>query len=579
MDKYWELKERFPKDFAVFAKEYGEITAQLLWNRNIKTKKEIENFFEANFDNALHDPFLFKNMEQAIVLTIQHIKAENKIVIYGDYDADGVTASALLVEILRILRAEVDVYIPHRVVEGYGLNKKALETIAADKTKLIITVDGGIRNKEEAKLAKELGMDVIITDHHLASSKKEEMPDCLIVNPILEDEVYPYKKLAGVGVAFKFASALIAHSKLEENDKFRLQKRLLDLVAIGTVADIVELMGENRVLVKAGLKALSQTRRLGLVELLKVIKLNNNDDLDTWNIGFQIAPRLNAAGRMGRANTAFDLLLVSDDEKAKDLAEFLNISNAKRQQLTEEISQAIDNQVDIKSKDKIIIGVCSDKQCDENKDSGQGVIGLVAGRIQNKYYLPTLVITRDENGYKGSGRSIPEFNLAKAVESCGELLTKYGGHPMACGFSLKAENLDKFKSKLTGIANKALGKLDLKPKIMVEAELKLKEIDEEIMIGLDKMAPFGASNAKPIFMTKNVEIVDILQMGADGQHLKFRLAQNNSGTINALAFNQASKWQSFKISDEIDIAYYLDRNEFNGKSEIQMKVVDIKNSD
>jgi single-stranded-DNA-specific exonuclease len=576
MNKYWEIKTKFPKNFDVVEKTYGKVIAQLLWSRGIKDEKSIKNFFNANFNNDLHDPFLFRDMEQAIELTIGHIKNQNKITVFGDYDADGVTASALLIEILRILRADVDVYLPHRVVEGYGLNNEAINTIVEDGTKLIITVDGGIRNKAEVETAKQLGIDIIITDHHPASSKAKELPQCLIINPVLENEKYPYKKLAGVGVAFKFATALIMRSKLSEEDKIKLQTRLLDLLAIGTVADMVEILGENRVLVKAGLDFMNQSNRIGLKELLDVSNLKNNSKLDTWNIGFQIAPRLNAAGRMGRANTAFDLLITSDKNKAKELAERLNVRNIERQQQTEEICDAIDRQVDMNSGNKIIIGVCPGEKCDEDNDSGQGVVGLVAGRIQSKYYLPTLVITKDKKGYKGSGRSIPEFNLAKAVESCQEYLEKYGGHPMACGFSLKTENLDKFKEKLTNIANKALNGIDLKPKVIIDTEINLNDINETLMLEIDKIAPFGSGNPKPIFMSMSVKIVDILKMGMNGQHVKFRLIQDDSNSINALAFNQTEKWQDFKIGDEVNIAYYLDRNEFNGKCEVQMKVIDIK---
>ncbi len=576
MDKKWEVSERFPEDFGIKNRSFNEIILQLLWNRGLKDGKNIHSFLVPDLDHDLIDPLEFRNMSAAVDLLIKHIKNQGKITVYGDYDADGVTAAALMVETLGILRADVEVYIPHRVAEGYGLNVDAVEKIAESGTKIIVTVDGGIRGREEVGRARELGLDILITDHHPAPVDKADWPDCLIVNPVIEGESYPYPHLAGVGVAYKLAVALIRRSKLTESDKEKLEERILDLVAIGTVADCVNILGENRTLVKYGLEVLNDTKRTGLSELVKVARLKNNRSLDTWNIGFQIAPRLNAAGRMGRANTAYELLVTRDIDEAVALAARLSERNIDRQRQTEEITAAVIEQIGEDTKDRIIIGVCPENQSEDIEDWNEGVIGLVAGRIASRYYLPTLVITKTADGYKGSGRSIQEFNLAEAIEQCSSLLAKYGGHPMACGFSLSADRLDAFKKKLTAIANKALGDLDLRPKINIEVAVPLKDWDLPLLEQIESFAPFGQKNERPLFVSYGVMIADILRMGVDGQHLKLRLKDEESGLVTALGFGQSETWSHLQTGDKIDIVYYVEINEFNGRREPQLKIVDIK---
>ena len=556
-------------DFKRQHENYPPIVLQLLKNRQIESPEEIRQYLEPDFDKDCNDPFLFQKMEEAVALIIKHIKAQNRIVVYGDYDADGVTASAVMVEILEIFKAQVGVYLPERVSEGYGLNKEALDSIVKEGTKLIITVDGGIRNKAEVDYAKEKGLEVIITDHHVAPEKEADLPQCLILNAQLEKETYPFKYLAGVGTSFKLAKALISKAKLEPEHKKRLEERLLDLVAIGTVADMVPLWGENRILVKQGLTILNSTKRPGLRELTKISNIPNNRQINSWNIGFQLAPRLNAAGRIDHANTAYQLLAAKDNREAHKLASGLNISNGERQDITVDLVEKVKAQV--KPEDKIIIGICGL----EDEKWNEGVIGLVAGKIANKYYRPTLVITKTEDGYKGSGRGIPEFNIISAIEASKDFLEKYGGHPMACGFSLKEEKLAGFLETIRKIANEILRDVDLNPKINIDAEIDLAELDEELMNILEMFEPFGKDNERPVFCSRGVQVMDINLMGFDQQHIKFRLKSENSRVISALGFGQTKKWQDCKIGDLIDIAYYLEVNEFNNKREIQMKIVDI----
>ncbi|MFH1523102.1 MAG: single-stranded-DNA-specific exonuclease RecJ [Patescibacteria group bacterium] len=566
-NKVWQVMPKISENLRKKYPEINQVVLQLLFNRGITKKDEIEKFLNPS-NNDLHDPFLFIDMERAVKLIIKHIKAQNKIVIYGDYDADGVTAAALLYEVLEILKAKVDVYIPDRVSEGYGLNKKAIDEITKKGTKLIITVDGGIRNKEEVEQAKIKGVEVVITDHHPPPESKKDYPDCLIIDSLTKREEYPFKKLAGVGVAFKLAIAIVSKSKLSKKDKKKIEEKVLDLVAIGTIADCVSLTGENRILVKRGLDFLNNTKRLGLKELIEVAQIKR-ENLDAWNVGWQIGPRLNAAGRMEHANTAYELLITKNKGKAEVLARRLNDRNIERQSITEEIVEKIEKQINLKKDDKIIIGVCPK----EDEAWNEGVVGLVAGRICEKYYLPTLIITKAEGGYKGSGRSIDEFNLAIAVEDSEELLDKYGGHPAACGFCLEKKNLGKFIERIKKYANKKLAGIDLRPKLEIDSELEFSEINNELVEAIEKFEPFGEGNPRQKFVSRNILIRDVINMGIDSQHVKFRLDNG----LWALAFGQAENYKDLKIGDKVDIVYYVEENRFNGKVNLQLKIIDIKN--
>lgn len=549
--------------------DINKIILQILFNRGLCQKDEIDYFLNSEYKKNISDPFLFSHMQSAVELIIEHIKNKNKIYIYGDYDADGVTSAAVLYETLSILKARMEIYIPDRVTEGYGLNLKAIDEISGSGAKLIITVDGGIRNKEEVAYAQALGLDIIITDHHVPP-RKENLPQCLIINPLAESENYPFKKLAGVGVAFQLARALILRSTLNDEIKEKLEENILDLAAIGTVADCVSLLGENRLLVKKGLEILNKKKRTGILELIKAAELNLDKEMDVWNIGFQIGPRLNAAGRMDHANTAFELLVTKDTAEAGVLAKNLNEKNTDRQRFTEDILKEVEKQ--IKENDKIIIGICP-----AGDDIWQeGVIGLVAGRLSEKYYKPALVITRTDEGYKGSGRSIAEFNIIEAITECAELLDKFGGHPSACGFSFFEKNLAIFIERMKKIAEEKLNNIDLRPKIIIDCEIELDEISEELALEIKRLAPFGEDNDRPKFISKNLQIMDIIKIGLSGQHLKLKLKTDNSNFFSALGFWQAEKWDGLRIGDTIDIVYNIDLNEFNGRREAQMKIIDIK---
>ncbi|MDD4271893.1 MAG: single-stranded-DNA-specific exonuclease RecJ [Patescibacteria group bacterium] len=573
MTSKWEIKPIVPDDFIKKNPEYNKIILQLLFNRHLIEKPEIELFFKPD-KMSLSDPFLLKDMKAAAALAIKHIKEQNLIVVYGDFDADGVTATATLVEILNIFKAKTGVYIPGRTSEGYGLNKKAIAELIKIGAKLIITVDNGIRNKEEAAYAKSLGLDVIITDHHEPPPDKNDWPDCLIINPKAED--YAYKSLAGVGVAFKFVQGLIKLSKLDEQLKNKLAEKVLDLVAIGTVADMVSLLGENRTLVSQGLKIINQGKRLGVAELIKIAQANGNaKKINSFTIGWQISPRLNAAGRLDHANTAYELLVTKDKNEAQAIAKKLNIKNSERQKITEDITAYCRKVVEEKMLgDKILI-VCSPNiESASGEAWPEGVVGLVAGRLCEAYARPVLAITKIKNEIKGSGRSIDEFNIMEAIESSGKYLEKFGGHAAACGFTLKSrEDLKGFMREMKKIVNKALAKVELAPKILIEAEIDLPDINDELLEALEKFEPYGEDNDKPKFLSRGMQIMDKMNMGANAQHIKFRF-----GSIWAVAFSQAENLKEFKIGDKVDAVYYLEFNEFNGRRAAQMKIVDIKNS-
>lgn len=603
--KQWQL---FPEASSDFLREYPEINSvllQLLFNRGLKNKIDINAFLKGelavdkvlligdNPEQSFYDPFLFKNMTAVVERIITHIKQGNPIVVYGDYDADGVTASVILLETLKILHATVEVYLPDRVGEGYGLNKVAINQIVAQGFKLLITVDNGIRNHEEIAYAKSQGLEIIVTDHHVLPEEAKDLPDCLYIDPADKNENYPWPYLAGVGVAFKLITALLFKATLPEKQKQLILEKSLDLVAVGTIADMVSLLGENRLLVKSGLKILNASKRLGLNELIKVSKINSGRPLEAWNVGWQIGPRLNAASRLSHANSAFALLTTTDQAEAEEIATELNQRNISRQQITEEIISQVELQIDKDNLPNLIIGLAGEDQI-----WNEGVIGLVAGKIAEKYYRPTLIITRlieeaefdpiskklvpKKVAFKGSGRSVEEFNLIHAIEDCADNLDKFGGHPMACGFSVKSEEtLNKFIVQIKKLAEEGITKLALIPKLKIEAVLDFSLINLALADTINSLAPYGQNNPQPRFVSYGLRIDDITTMGFENQHIKIRVSQVDEATKNvqafwALAFGGANNYKEYQIGDRIDLVYHLEVNDFNGRREPQLKMIDIK---
>jgi len=431
MDKKWVLAKPISLEFQKKFPEVPNLILQLLFNRGLKQQKQIDAFLNPDYGQDVLDPFLFPDMEKAVERIYQAVANKEKITIHGDYDADGVSSTVLIADILQQLKVDFNIYIPHRDKEGYGLNKKTVNYLAEKKTNLIITVDCAISNYEEVELAKAKGIDVIITDHH---SSPPKLPKAFaIINPKVEKCNYSFQGLSGVGVAFKLAQAVIAKDK---NNVFApgYEKWLLDLVAIGTVADVMPLLEENRALVKYGLIVLNKTRRKGLKALAEkagVFPVKEKDLINSENIGYVLAPRINAAGRMDHANTAYELLVSDKSQEISELVDNLEKTNQQRQRLTEKIMTEIRSQIKDVDKEYIIIA--------SGKDWPLGVIGLAAGRIKDEYNRPVLIISKQAKKTVGSGRSIDEFNLIADLGELESYFDTYGGHPGAAGFSLKSK--------------------------------------------------------------------------------------------------------------------------------------------
>lgn len=569
LEKIWRLATPIPPEFVHHLPNFHPLLLQLLYNRNIKTKNAITKFFTPDYRSGLYDPFQIKNMKKALGRIFKAIQKKEKMVIYGDYDADGITATTLLYKTLKFLGGKnLDTYIPHRRKEGYGLNKKVVQKLGREKTNLIITVDCGISNLRQIALARRLGMDVIITDHHQISSRLP--PALAILNVRQKDDHYPFKDLAGVGIAFKLAQALLKKDELHSAlAREAFEKWLLDLVAIGTVADLCPLLDENRTLVKYGLIILNQSKRRGLKNLFLAAGLNPKiSPLDTYNIGFQIAPRLNAAGRIFHADMAFNLLLTESEQEATQLATSLEKTNRERQKLTLTILQEAQEQIgEIKGKRVLLAS---------HPSWSLGIAGLVAGRICDQYSRPTLIIERGEKKSRGSARSIEVFNITAALAQCKELLLRYGGHKTAAGFSLKTAKISLLYEKLEKIAQTKIKPDDLKPTLEIEANFDLQEINWEIFEQIESFQPFGEANPVPKFLAQKVLVKEIRGIGAENKHLKLTLQDKGGRTFAAIGFGLGNWVYKLIPGNTIDLVYELAIDEWNGSKKLQIKIIDLR---
>jgi single-stranded-DNA-specific exonuclease len=535
---------------------------QLLSNRGITTQEDAEEFILPDYQQDQHDPLLFRDMQKAVDRIRHAVDHKEKIVVHGDYDADGVCGSTVMYTILKAIGAQVEVYLPHRDTEGYGLNMHTVQMLADTKTNLIITVDCGISNAPEVAKAVELGMDVIVTDHH---SEPPELPSkaLAILNPKISAETYPFKYLAGVGVAFKVAQALARAFAL--GDAF--EKWLLDVVAISTITDCVPLVGENRLFVRYGLVVLRKNRRVGLRQLFAAMGV---DPLTTnaETIAFKIGPHINAAGRVKHANIAFELLIEESEETAAQMAQELCKTNRSRQQLSEKMAQEALLQAE-QQKDEYVIIV-------ESQDWPVGLVGLVAGRVSSRYHRPTFVVTKMGGEIVGSGRSVEQFDLVQALQSVPEVFSKYGGHPMACGFSLKSEaSFDQFKEHMRKRAKELLANVDLVKTLNIDAECLLPNVDWTLIDIVNQCAPYGEGNREPVFVSRGVVIEEISAVGKTKSHLRMTVSQH--GTRRPCIGFSRGEWASeLRIGQEIDVAYQIGVNEWNGHRDIQLVVKDIQ---
>jgi single-stranded-DNA-specific exonuclease len=539
------------------------VLRQILFNRGLIEPADVQAFLEGRYLSST-DPFLLADMDKAVARVQQAIANEEMIVVYGDFDADGVTSTVLLVQALRGLglpRSQVVPYIPDRVDEGYGLNHEALAELKARRAGLVISVDCGIRSVAEVEQAQANGLDMIITDHH--SLGRDLPPAQAIINPKRPDSRYPEKALAGVGIAFKLAQAL--RLTMPQQAQFS-DEDLLDLVAIGTVADLAPLKGENRKLVLDGLAVLNQARRPGVAALAQVSGLRPGR-MTAESIGFGLGPRINAAGRLAHAYTAAKLLSANNNIMANQLAQELNSLNKKRQQLTADLSALAEAMID---PDAFILIAA---------DEGflSGIVGLVASRLAERNYRPAIVIEKGETESRASCRSIPEFHITEALDETADLLMRHGGHAQAAGFTVANENLEPFTERITGIAERQLADQTLYPKISIDAEIPLTAVDWALHDSMAQLEPTGYANATPIFLSRGVEVIHHRQVGREGNHLQLRLSSGGNGSsriLPAIAFGQGT-WASM-MPQYVDLVYSIGVNEWNGRRDLQLMVQDLR---
>ena len=567
MNKKWKIAEKISDDLQDKFPEIDPVVLQLLYNRGLLDQDSIDRFLGPDYKSDQHDPYLFRDMSKAVEIIYKTISEGKKICIYGDYDADGVSSTSLLHLTLKRIGAEnIHIHIPNRLSEGYGIKEKAINELIKSKTDLIISVDCGITAVEEIKKARDAQIKVIVTDHHLPADKLPEA-DALIV-PTVKGDKYPFKKLAGVGVAFKLAQALLR--KGEGNEAF--EKWLLDLVAIGTVADVVPLLGENRTLVKWGLLVLNKTQRPGLRELIDSISAKGT--LTTYNIGYQIAPRINAAGRMEHANTAYELLVTDDEMEAIAITNDLNKKNTTRQKTTEEMMKISLGQIgEPKDSEKILFS--------QYDGWSAGLVGLAAGKLSDKFSRPVIVFGKMGDKYVGSGRSIEELNIVEALHECREFIEEFGGHEQACGLTIVGEdNYKKFVAKMAKVVASKLKGVKLQPSIQVETEIRLGDANWDLVDSMAKFEPFGEGNKEPVFMAKKLEVLDRDVIGSTGKHLRFYLKDKSIDKGKKfLAFNKVAEWGKIKIGDTVDGVFTVSVNEWNGNREIEFKLIDLKNNE
>jgi single-stranded-DNA-specific exonuclease len=551
-NQQWQILPPAPDEY-LHASGISPVIAQLLYDRGVKPE-EIELFLTA--DHRLEgNPFLLPDMSRAVSRIYKALLSEEKIAIYGDFDVDGITATAILVEGLSWLGGKVIPYIPDRFSEGHGLRLEAIEKLHNQGISLIITVDCGVSNLKEAKQAQEMEIDMIITDHHVPSAT---LPQAVaVIDPKRKDSCYPYSELAGVGVTFKLLQALFhRHRKEKSLTKF------LDLVALGTVADLVPLIGENRYLVKEGLRMLNNTQRIGIQEMVKLTRLEPSK-LDTESISWVLGPRLNAAGRIDNASASYRLLTTCLPEEAHLLAIELEEKNAERQKLTSEVLDKVKENLATKMHLPLLI------EGDENYPIG--IIGLVAGRLVDKFYKPAIILNLGSELCQGSSRSIPEFDLVAALEECQDLLTSFGGHPLAAGFTVVRQNLAKLEERLMKLATSQLSHLDLRPKLLIDAEVPLSAFAGDTFNLIQKLSPFGPGNPQPTFLTRRVEVTEYRNFGNQGEWLKLKLKQGNM-TWRATSFDSQKAQE--EIPPYIDIVYNLEKSQWNGEEVLCLNLRD-----
>lgn len=579
--KRWMMPFSLPQTCTDSFPEYSRVAQKLLFNRGIKTQKDIDEFFNPDYGTDMHDPYLFADMEKAVKRVLRAISAGEKIVIYGDYDADGVCGSTVLHTALSALGARIEVYIPDRFSEGYGMNEKMATKIAKDKeTSMVITVDCGSSDVKEITILYAAGKDTVVVDHHLVPP--DPPPAFAMLNPKREGESYPFKYLCATGIAFKFACALLAASVAKTAGvKEGAEKWLLDIAAIGTVADMVPLLGENRTLVKYGLMVIEKTKRQGLKELLsypppRMTDSRKKGEVTAHTIGFMIAPRINAASRMAHAALSFELLTTHDAQRARVLGEKLEELNNERRRVVDAIMKEAES---ASNGEQVLVAGRSEWPV--------GVVGLVAGRLTEKFGKPSFVYGGVNGAYRGSCRGIGDFNVVDAMRFCEEkepgLLTAFGGHAMAGGFTLSPEKLNRFAKLLIKYGKEKLDKDALHPALVVDAQVDPEDINWELHDALARFEPHGEGNKRPAFLFAGATVVSARGVGQKEDHLKMKLkAITKDGAVkffDCIGFGLFSRLRDCQKGDKVDVLFELETNEYNGTRELQLKLKDIRYSE
>ncbi len=563
-DARWIVSPR-DKDFEIeVARSLGihSLAAAVLRNRGICEPRAIQEFLEPSLDR-LHDPFDLPDMAPAVERTIAALQAAEPILVHGDYDVDGITATALLCRFLEKLGADVRYFIPHRTRDSYGLSAEALAQAASEGLRLVIAVDCGVTAHEAIEAARKLGADTIVLDHHEPGST---LPEAVaIVDPKRDDSAYPERNLASVGLAFKFASAICQRQGIEQAG---LRRAYLDLVALGTIADVVPLTGENRILTRFGLGLLPRTRKLGLRALLRICNLDSK--LRASDIAFRLAPRMNAAGRMGDATDALELLLTADEQEAQRLALHLDSINRERQHeqdaVFREAMARVESEIDLGHEPVIVLS--SDRW-------HVGVLGIVAAKLLERYGRPAVLMAQDGDTISGSARSIAGFDINAAFEQCSDVLTRYGGHARAAGLALQADKLDAFRERINLVAQQWLTPEDLTPVVSADAEVRLFEIDAELIENLQRMEPCGHGNRQAEFISSSVEVLDCRCVGRDEQHLKLYVCQDDR-PLECIGFGMGPQAEWVQQSRELDICYLPELNDYNGRVGLQLRLEAIR---
>jgi len=550
----WNLLPPVPHQYLVSNSSIPPLIVQLLFNRGLKEPTQLASFLAAD-QNLCSSPLLLPDMHQAVARIYQALLSGEPIAIYGDYDADGITATALLVQGLTALGGKVIPYIPHHLTEGYGLKTTALENLRQQGIQLVVTVDCGITSLSEVKRARRTGLDIVITDHH---TPLPEMPPAVaIVNPKLPGSAYPFTELTGAGVAFKLLQALYRSVGREGE-----LEALVDLAALGTVADVSPLLGENRYLVKEGLTAMNKKPRLGIRALIEQAGLSGGS-LDAECISWVIAPRLNAAGRLEHAMSSYKLLTTDSPAEARRLARWLEQKNAERQKLTASTLARAREQVLSRGISPLLMA--------SDRDYFIGIAGLVASRLTEEFYRPAVVVRTGEKLSSGSCRSIPEFNIIAALKESRHLLSQFGGHSQAAGFTLPTRNLPQLEEMLVNMATAQLREVDLRPSLDIDAEVTLPGLGGDTFQITQRLAPFGRGNPLPTYLSRSVAVMDCRTMGNGGEHLRLKLRQD--GTIwNGVAFRLGSYLAD--ITPTLDIVYNLEIDRWQGKETLRLNILD-----